>query len=184
MRDFVGLESPERICGLIPNQTRIRPYFWTESDSGVPSDSPPKLTGKKTLESLPKPLIFNIFSKKMGAGLILTPFTGAVNSGVIYSTLLRAGGNYLSPGVKSGNSTAMDGLSLRPCRTGSHRSSELVLGTRLHLRLRDQQESGALTVGPAGSQWTVGNAVRTTLPGTARTRRMPRAHKYAEERMQ
>jgi hypothetical protein len=40
-------------------------------------------------------LIF--FLKKMDAGLILAPFTGAVNSGVIYSTLLRAGGNYLSP---------------------------------------------------------------------------------------
>ena len=35
------------------------PYFWTESDSGVPSDSPPKLTGKKKLlESLPKPRWF------------------------------------------------------------------------------------------------------------------------------
>jgi hypothetical protein len=63
LREFAGLASPERICGLIPNQTRIMPYFWTESDSGVPSDSPPKLTGKrKLLESLPKPLIFNIFS--------------------------------------------------------------------------------------------------------------------------
>ena len=75
LRDFAGLESPERICGPLPDQTRIRPYFWTESDSGVPSDSPPKLTGKKKLlESLPKPLIFNIFrQKKMDAGLILAP---------------------------------------------------------------------------------------------------------------
>jgi hypothetical protein len=65
LRDFAGLESPERICGPLPDQTRIRPYFWPESDSGVPSDSPPKLTGKrKLLESLPKPLIFNIFSAK------------------------------------------------------------------------------------------------------------------------
>ena len=47
LRDFAGLESPERICGPLPDQTRIRPYFWPESDSGVPSDSPPKLTGKK-----------------------------------------------------------------------------------------------------------------------------------------
>ena len=75
------------------------PYFWTESDSGVPSDYPPKLTGKRNLlESLPKPLIFNIFSaKEMDAGLILGTFSGAANSGVIYSTLLRIGGNYLSP---------------------------------------------------------------------------------------
>ena len=65
LRDFAGLESPERICGPLPDQTRISPYFWPESDSGVPSDSPPKLTGKrKLLESLPKPLIFNIFSAK------------------------------------------------------------------------------------------------------------------------
>jgi hypothetical protein len=65
LRDFAGLVSPERICGPLPDQTRIRPCFWNESDPGVPSDSPPKLTGKKTqLESLPKPLIFNIFSAK------------------------------------------------------------------------------------------------------------------------
>jgi hypothetical protein len=65
LRDFAGLESPERICGPIPNQTRIMPYFWPGGDSGVPSDSPPKLTGKKKLlESLPKPMIFNIFLKK------------------------------------------------------------------------------------------------------------------------
>ena len=65
LRDFAGLESPERICGPLPDQTRIRPYFWNESDSDVPSDSSPKLTGKKKLlESLPKPLIFNIFSAK------------------------------------------------------------------------------------------------------------------------
>ena len=57
------------------------PYFWTESDSGVPSDSPPKPTGKKELlESLPKPLIFNIFSAKNG---FLATFTGEVKSGVI-----------------------------------------------------------------------------------------------------
>ena len=47
LRDFAGLESPERICGPLPDQTRIRPYFWNESDPGVPSDSPPKLTAKK-----------------------------------------------------------------------------------------------------------------------------------------
>ena len=47
LRDFAGLESPERICGPLPDQTRIRPYFWNESDSGVPSESPPKLTGTK-----------------------------------------------------------------------------------------------------------------------------------------
>ena len=65
LRDFAGLESPERICGPLPDQTRIRPYFWPESDSGVPSDSPPKLTGKrKLLESLPKPLIFIICRPK------------------------------------------------------------------------------------------------------------------------
>jgi hypothetical protein len=65
LRDFAGLESLERICGPLPDQTRIRPYFWHENDPGVPSDSPPKLTGKrKLLESLPKPLIFNIFSAK------------------------------------------------------------------------------------------------------------------------
>ena len=78
LRDFAGLESPKRICGPLPDQTRIRPCFWNESDPGVPSDSPPKqakLTSKrKLLESLPKPLIFNILSyKKMDAGFILTP---------------------------------------------------------------------------------------------------------------
>ena len=41
LRDSAGLESPERICGLIPDQTRIMPCFWHESDYGVPSDSPP-----------------------------------------------------------------------------------------------------------------------------------------------
>ena len=41
---------------------------------GVPSDSPSKLTGKKLLESLPKPLIFNsFFAEEMDAGFILAP---------------------------------------------------------------------------------------------------------------
>ena len=44
---FSGLESPERIGGPLPDQTRIRPYFWNESDSGVPSDLPPNLLPKK-----------------------------------------------------------------------------------------------------------------------------------------
>ena len=80
LRDFAGLESPERICGPLPDQTRIRPYFWPESDSGVPSDSPPKLTGKrKLLESLPKPLDFNIFSAKKWCTSILAPLPEYVN---------------------------------------------------------------------------------------------------------
>ena len=74
------------------------PYFWTESDSDMPSDSPPKLTGKKKLlESLPKPLIFNIFLEKNGCRSYFNPFTGVVKSGVI--TPLRVN--------SSGKSTAM-----------------------------------------------------------------------------
>ena len=54
----------------------------------------------------------------------------------------------------SSSSSRGDGVSLRPCRTGSPAVRNW-LGTRLHLRLRDQQGSGALT----GSQWTVGTVV-------------------------
>ena len=48
LRDFAGLESLERICGPLPDQTRIRLYFWNESDSGVPSIPRQNLLAKRT----------------------------------------------------------------------------------------------------------------------------------------
>ena len=77
------------------------PYFWTESDSGVPSDSPPKLTGKKKLlESLPKPLIFNIFSAKKWMQVLFYPLYQSGKKEGNYPTLLRIRGNYLLPSKK------------------------------------------------------------------------------------
>jgi hypothetical protein len=116
LRDFAGLESPERICGPLPDQTRIRPYFWPESDSGVPSDSPPKLTGKrKLLESLPKPLIFNIFSAKNGCRSYFNPFTGVVKSGVITPPSSESGVITKFTSKFSSKSTAMASPAASSC---------------------------------------------------------------------
>ena len=37
LRDFAGLESPERLCGPLPGQTIIMPCLWDESGLGAPS---------------------------------------------------------------------------------------------------------------------------------------------------
>ena len=105
LRDFAGLESQERICGPLPDQTRIRPYFWNESDPGVPSDSPPKLTARKELlESLPKPLIFNIL---LSHSAYFKPLIGSVNCEVITAPSLESEVITFYLQVMSSKSTAM-----------------------------------------------------------------------------
>ena len=99
LRDFAGLESPERICGPLPDQTIIRPYFWHESDQGVPSDSPPKLT--KLLESLPKPTIF------LSQSDYFRPLIGSVNREVITAPSSGSGVITFYLQVISSKSTAM-----------------------------------------------------------------------------
>ena len=42
LEGFCRTGKPRENLWPLPDQTKIRPYFWNEGDSGVPSDSPPK----------------------------------------------------------------------------------------------------------------------------------------------
>ena len=79
--------------------------LWNESHSGFPSDSPPKPTEKN--ESLPKPLIFNIFSAKNGCRYYFSPFARVVKKRVITPSSSESGVVTFYPEVKSGKPTAM-----------------------------------------------------------------------------
>ena len=107
---FGGLESPERICGPLPDQARIRPYFRHEIDTGIPSsssNSPPKFTAKKLYESDPEPLIFNIFFRKNGCSFYFSSLYQSSKKEGNYPTLLRIRGNCLFTSKRSSKLTVM-----------------------------------------------------------------------------